>query len=292
MNLREVRKKIRSVNNVRKITKAMQLVSSVKMRKAQKVAHDGRPYRDALEAMIVRVAETSEMRESTFAAPAKEAKTRELVILVSSNKGLCGSFVTSLDRYVIKHCDYEKTDFLTIGKKGAMFLGFTRGHILADYSSNFPLNEVGAMFSTVRSAWEAGSYNRVSIIYNKFINTLRFETVQDRLLPIGLHEFEPIVQGETDRKHTHADSGVYTIEPLTSELINALMGSYVEEKIRGAIINSEAAEHSARMIAMKNATENATEVIYNLTLAGNKLRQERITSELLDMITAKESVES
>ncbi|MCX7996785.1 MAG: ATP synthase F1 subunit gamma [Patescibacteria group bacterium] len=289
MNLREVRKKIKSVNNVKKITKAMQLVSSVKMRKAQKTALDGRAYREALEVMIRRVAGATEMKESVFTSPAKDSKRRELVIFISSNKGLCGSFLTSLDRHLLKKVDYENTDFLTVGKKGAHFLGITRGTIVADFSSTHPLNEVGALFSMVKQAWIAGKYNRVSVVYNKFINTLRFDTVQEQVLPVRLDEF--VGEGTKAAPKDHA-CGIYTIEPLTTEIVNALLESNVEEKIRGSIINSEAAEHSARMIAMKNATENATEVVYNLTLEGNKLRQEKITSELLDMITAKESVES
>lgn len=285
MNLREVRQKIKSFQNVKKITKAMQLVSSVKMRKAQKVAMDSRPYRENLENMIKRVAGTGEMKESSFVNPPKDAKKKELLLVVSANKGLSGSFLTSLNRYILKRVDYDNTDFVSVGKKGGMFISITKGHIIADFSSLHPVTEVGAMFEIIKEAFVAGTYSKVHILYNKFVNTLKFETVMDQLLPVKIEE---ITKGEEiDKKLL-----TYTIEPLTPEVINSLLESYVETKIRGAIIDSEAAEHSARMIAMKNATDNANELIYNLTLEGNKLRQEKITNELLDMITAKESVEA
>lgn len=283
MNLREVRKKIKSYNNVKKITKAMQLVSSVKMKKAQRVALEGRPYSENLESMIKRVTGAREMKESVFVQPPKTAQPRELMLVISSNKGLCGSFVTNLNRYCLKRVDYDNTDFISVGKKAAMFIGITKGSIIADFSSAHPIIEVGAMFQVIKEAFKAGQYNKVTILYNKFINTLRFDTTKDQLLPVQLEEI-----GETKKADVN---DVYTIEPLSREVVDNLLESYIEAKIRTAILDSEAAEHSARMIAMKNATENAAELIYNLTLEGNKLRQASITSELLDMITAKESVE-
>lgn len=287
MNLREVRKKIKSTNNVKKITKAMQMVSSVKMKKAQRVALEGRPYREALERMIERVATSGDIKESKFVKPNKDAKQKELVIYVTANKGLSGSFLTNLNRYVLKKIDYDKTDFVTIGNRGAMFLGVTKGKILANFNSPHPIVEVSAVFSIIHDEFLKGTYNKVHIVYNKFINTLKFETTKEQVLPVELKEFE-----NKEEKKEKVLEGVYDIEPSPEEIIDSLLESYIEEKIRGAILNSEAAEHSARMIAMKNATDNATDLIYSLVLEGNKLRQQTITSELLDMITAKESVES
>lgn len=296
MNLRQVRKKIKSVKNVRKITKAMQLVSSVKMRKAQAKAIEGRPYKEQLEKMIRRISGSEQMKESQFLVKPDASAKRELVLFISANKGLCGSFLTSLDRYCIKKIDYDTTDFVTVGKKGALFLGITKGNVIADFSSPHPEIEASAIFEYILEQFRTNKYAKVSILYNKFINTLRFDTVQEQLMPLSLEEFtqaaEPAKTEETVRTEDKGlESHDYLIEPFSREIVDALLQSYLEEKIRSAILDSEAAEHSARMIAMKNATENAGTVIYNLTLEGNKLRQESITSELLDMITAKESVE-
>jgi F-type H+-transporting ATPase subunit gamma len=288
MNLREVRTKIKSFNNIKKITKAMQMVSSVKMKRAQKAALEGRPFREALERMIERVSTGGDMKQSKFVTPPKSSSHKDLVIFITANKGLSGSFLTSLNRYVLKQVNYDTSDFISVGRKGAMFLGVTKGKMIADFSTMHPISEVSAIFSILSEEFLKGTYKKVHIVYNKFINTIKFETTNEQILPVQLHEFE---KKKEDKEHQSL-KGSYEIEPSSVELIDALLKSYVEEKIRGAILNSEAAEHSSRMIAMKNATENASDLIYNLVLEGNKLRQQTITNELLDMITAKESVES
>ncbi|MBP7967261.1 F0F1 ATP synthase subunit gamma, partial [Candidatus Woesebacteria bacterium] len=132
-----------------------------------------------------------------------------------------------------------------------------------------------------------GSYKKVSIIYNKFISTLKSEVSEEVLLPFSAVE---VFGDNTDQAATHLQQE-YKIEPSAEEILEQLILSFIENKIRGALISSEAVEHSARMMAMKSATDNASDIIYNLTLLSNKLRQEKITNELLDMITAKESVD-
>lgn len=297
MNLRTVRKKIKSVKNVKKITKAMQLISSVKMKKAQEKALEGRPYREALQKMIERVSDSEQMKESRYIVRKKSSSGKKLTVFISSNKGLSGAFLTSLDRYVIKKVDYDNTDFVTVGKKGAMFLGITKGNVVADFTSAHPEIEASAILQYCFEAFVEKNYDTVTVIYNKFINTMNFETTEEQLLPIEDTAFQGSGQNEgsgstSDESAGPSAEGTYLIEPFSQEVVDSLLHSYLVEKLRGAILNSEAAEHSARMIAMKNATENANDVIYQLTLEGNKLRQAKITNELLDMVTAKESVES
>jgi F-type H+-transporting ATPase subunit gamma len=131
-----------------------------------------------------------------------------------------------------------------------------------------------------------GNYAKVYLVYNKFISTLRNESVKEQLLP-----FEAKAEELEVSEKEFQDNLDYLIEPDRTKLFEQLLINFLEEKIRGAVQNSEASEHSARMIAMKNATDNATDVIYSFTLLRNKLRQQKITYELLDMITAKESME-
>jgi len=213
----------------------------------------------------------------------KEAAS-DLVIVLTGNKGLCGSFNFDLFRYIANNIDIKNSKFITIGKKGAQFLSKTGGDILADYSNNAPLNNVSAVLTFALGAFLDGTYKRVFVLYNSFISTLKTEATLAQILPYKL-EFEQ----KTIEEKEYIE---YLIEPSPNEIIERILRSFVEEKMRNAIIQSEAGEHSARMIAMKNATDNANDVIYNLTLLGNKLRQEKITGELLDMITAKESVET
>lgn len=281
MNLRQVRKKIKSVGNVKKITKAMQLVSAVKMKKSQAIALEGRPYREKLESMFLRVAAGVETSDHPLFNPGKNPSAKELVVLVSSDKGLCGAFNMNLFRTLDKSSDFRKIDMIAIGKKGVVFGAHMGSDVLADFSAKNPSIETTAIFDLITKYYLAGSYRKVWLVYNKFISTLRHESMMEQLLPIS---FEKVNKDE--KAHD------YLIEPDRKELFEQLLINFLEEKVRGALQNSEAAEHSARMIAMKNATDNATDVIYTLTLVGNNLRQQKITYELLDMITAKESVES
>lgn len=291
MNVRQVRKKIRSITNVKKITKAMELISGIKMRKAQEREIQGRPYRDLLSAIVDRVSAGLEGTSSPllFSRPGTGQK-RPLVIFVTSNKGLCGSFNVNLQRYLLDNFNLKENDFIAVGKKGALMLGRTGSKIIADFSSTNALNQVSAIFSVALERFLGRLNDEVILVYTRFISTLKSEITRELLLPVSFVKMEKL--DEEGQIKTTTQFEQYLIEPSPEELIDPLLRSFVEEKIRGALISSEAVEHSARMIAMKNATDNANDVIYNFTLLANKLRQEKITNELLDMMTAKESVES
>lgn len=258
------------------------MVSAVKMRKAQQAALEGAPYREGLETLIKRVTGQVDPSSSPLFNPKKTGTKKELVIFVSSNKGLCGGFHLNLYRFLSKNTNFETTDFITVGKKGAVFVGKMGSTVIADFSEGMPVAQTTAVFSLALEYYMKGDYKSVSLVYNKFISTLRSEQVREALLPVATIE-------KTEEKAEKV--GEYIVEPNSTEIIDSLLRSFLEEKIRGSILSSEAVEHSSRMIAMKNATDNASDVIYNLTLLGNKLRQTKITMELLDMITAKESVE-
>ncbi len=283
MNVRQVRKKTKSVSNVKKITRSMQLVSAIKMKKSQQAAIEARPYQRELEMAIKKVMTRVDVLSSSLLVTHAKAFSPDLVIVITGNKGLCGSFNIDLFRYIANNVDVQNSKFIAIGKKGAQFLSKTGGEILADYSSSTPINNVSAVISFALETFLKGTYKRVFILFNSFISTLKTEQILAQILPYKL---------ELDQKIEEKEYIEYVIEPSPEAVIEKILRSFVEEKVRNAIIQSEAGEHSARMIAMKNATDNANDVIYNLTLLGNKLRQEKITNELLDMITAKESVEA
>jgi F-type H+-transporting ATPase subunit gamma len=283
MNIRHVRKKIKSVTNVKKITNAMQLVSAIKMKKAQQKAIEARPYQQDLQAIIKKISAKIDPKHSILLGENPKAQKKELFLLITANKGLCGSFNFNLFRYLLKSMNIKDSDFVVIGKKGASLISRMGGVVIADYSSNIPIMNVSAVFEFMLKHFMLGSYRQISIIYNSFISALKIEPVKETLLPVSLH-LEDLQEKQFLTE--------YLIEPSPELIIDSLLKSYVEERIRNAIIQSEAGEHSSRMMAMKNATDNANDVIYNLTLIRNKLRQEKITNELLDMITAKESVEA
>ena len=279
MNIRTIRKKIKSVTNVKKITKAMQLVSAIKMKKAQQVAIDGRPYQTEIENIIRAVSPKIDPSLSPLIAfPEDKIERKNLAIVVASNKGLCGSFNFNLLRFIVKNTDFKNTDFIIVGKKANLLSKFS-ANIMADYSSNVPLNNVSALFEFALNKYLDRTYKKIELYHNQFVSTIQSNPVVTTLLPIKME----LGQEKTSE---------YLIEPNPKKIIDSLLRSFVEEKLRFALIQSEAGEHSLRMMAMKNATDNATDVIYNLTMVRNKIRQEKTTSELLDMVTAKESVES
>lgn len=282
MNIREVGKKIKSVGNVKKITNAMQLVSAVKMKKAQVLATEGKPYQMFLEEAIREVSKKVDVSVSPLLATVKNARRRQLVILVTSNKGLCGAFNLNLIRTVFKDEQFKNSDYIAVGKKGSVLTAVLGGNVVADFSSPAPMTSVPAVFDMAVDSYLEGKYDRIVIAYNSFVNIVRYDPVMETLLPFTMN-----VTGIKEKE----SSKQYTVEPDAGNIMQELIKNYIEEKIRFTLIQSEAGEHSARMMAMKNATDNATEVIGSLTQLKNKLRQQKITYELLDMITAKESVE-
>jgi len=282
MNIRQVRKKIKTISNIKKITRAMELVSAVKMKKSQQEAIQGRPYQEMLEDVIKKVTQLVDPAISSL-LKGNDA-THDLAILISTNKGLCGSFNFNLFRFCLDEIEIKNTDFIVIGKLGSYFVNKFGGKIIADFSTSKAEDSVSAVFELAISKFLVGEYRKISLIFNQFISAAKHEPMNKILLPIQLEKDITVAQPKELAEN-------YMIEPQPELIIDSLLRNYIEQKIRGAIISSEAGEHSARMIAMKNATDNATQFIYDLTLARNKLRQEKITYELLDMITAKESVE-
>src|SRR3990167_772031 len=198
MNLRQVRKKSKSIRNVRKITKAMQLVSAIKMKKAQQLEVEGRPYRSTLTSIIEKLIGTIDVKSSKLLQstqtesvnkPAEKSvsktnEERRLIIFISSNKGLCGAFHVSLYRLMLaKYTDFSQIDFVSLGNKGSQFIGRMGGKVLADYSSSKFLNEVSAVFSFVLERFLSGKNSLISVIYNKYISAFKSEPVEDIFLP-------------------------------------------------------------------------------------------------------------
>ncbi|MEM4736621.1 MAG: ATP synthase F1 subunit gamma [Nitrososphaeria archaeon] len=283
MNLRQVRKKIKTIVNVRKITKAMERVAAVKMKKSQKIALEGKPYQEALTAVIDRIIDPHfPLTSPFFKRDQPEKKQQDLYIFISSNKGLCGAFNFNLFKLAMKEIDFSKSSFIVLGKKGGLFLSKLGAKIIADFSEQLPFEEnVSPIFSLIEQQFFNGWCNQVFLFYNKFISSFRTQPVKELLLPLtGWKE-----------KRKQETKGSYLIEPSPKKVLNHLIVDYLQYRIRRAILDSEASEHSARMLAMKNASDNADEIVYNLTLLRNKLRQQIITYELLDMVTAKEATE-
>lgn len=279
MNLRQARKKIKTIGNVSKITRAMQMVAAVKMRKAQQEAYEGLEYRKTLDMIAKKV-----IKGSYFDLKNKSVKKiddKNLYVIISSNKGLCGSLNVNLFRFFNSHTHFETDDFIVAGKKAAEFLSHMGASVIADFSDQHPMDAFSAIFLLISAHFSKNSYKSIFIEYNHFISTFKNQPVKIQLFPIQKINDLNIQQNGQKKEREE-----YIIEPSRSMMIESLILDVVKEKIKTAFLESAVCENASRMMAMKNATDNAEDIKYDLTRLRNTLRQQGITYELLDMIAA------
>lgn len=279
-NTRDIRRRIKSIKNTAQITKAMQMVAAAKMRKAQQAALAGHPY----TAMLNKVLANLKDRTDPSAHPLLEVRPgkSELVLVITTDKGLCGALNTNLLREAAKF-DPAHTLFITSGRKGVQFLSRTKKPLLAD----FPLKdtvapgEAKAISKFLIEKFLQGDCDKVSVLYTKFVNTLSQTPTVRTLLPIS-----PVDLPAKEEKPAEPLTD-YLYEPNAAEVLNTVLPQYVHFLVYQMLLDARASEQSARMVAMKNATDNAKQLIKDLTLEYNKIRQASITTELLEITTAQ-----
>ena len=286
-NTRDIRRRIKSVKNTSQITKAMQMVAAAKMRKAQQVALAGRAYAELLSKVLRSVAGGAE--EGAHDLLREREVKKELVIVISPDKGLCGALNTNLFREVAKF-DPTKTVFVAAGRKATQFIARTNRELIAE----FPLKDSPAFLETknigkfAMEKFTSGEVDKVTVVFTDFINTLSQMPKAKTILPITSLEVTSGIGGaQEDAKVTAADSTEYVFEPNIGEVLSAVLPHHVYFQIYQMVLDSRASEHSARMVAMKAATDNAKQLIKDLTLEYNKVRQAAITTELLEITTAQ-----
>lgn len=260
----------------------MQMVAAARMKKAQDDAINSKPYTEKIADAVVELAKRVDPSAHKLLTEGNSTG-HTLVILVSTNKGLCGGLNTTLFRQVTKWYD-ENTEFISLGKKGQRFLTQTNKPLEADFTSDDFMEKAQPMTELFIKGYLSGKYNEVHIVYNKFVNSLVQVPARKTLLPIAVGSIEDDV---SDDKLWND----FLIEPTMSFVLDKLLPHYIETQVRSAIYESLASEQSARMMAMKNATDNANNLIDDLTLAYNRLRQEKITYEIADIVTARISME-
>ena len=288
-NTQDIRRRIKSIRNTAQITKAMQMVAASKMRKAQQHALAGRPYASLMNRVLVSLQERTD-EEMHPLLQVRDVK-RELVIVISTDKGLAGALNTNLFREV-GNFDANKTVFLVVGRKARQFLSRTRREILADFelkdAPTFAETKPVAQFATER--FLSGEVDRVSVLYTHFVNTINQKPTVRTLLPISNFEV-----AQADKVNANAANGAdpmsgYIFEPSPEGVLDVMLPFYLQYQVFQMILDARASEHSARMVAMKNATDNAKQFIKDLTLEYNKMRQASITTELLEISTAQMAV--
>ena len=282
---RDIRRRIKSVKNTRQITKAMELVAASKMKKAQAAAIAGRPYAVLMADMLASLASKVDGSLHPFLQP-REVKTRG-ILLVTTDKGLCGPLNANLFKLVTEIKTPAK--FFAIGRKGAQFLARTHRDLAADFQvqDRAPFSEIKVAVELMVEKYLAGEIDTVEVMYPRFRNTLIQEaTLRPVLPPASL---------ASCIEHAHPEAGITVkhderemlFEPGASQVLEALIPFYLNRHVYQLVLSARASEHSARMVAMKTAKDNATKLVGELTLDYNKARQAAITQEILELAAAQ-----
>ena len=291
-SLKSIKKRISSTKSTRQITKAMKMVSAAKLRRAQEAVVAARPFSNKLQQVIVSLAQ----REDQTAHPllAQRGQGKALVVLITSDRGLCGGFNGNVSKAVERHIranpdGFEQLDLLLIGRKGNDYLKRRPGMTIFKVYENLlgtgqvtyaPASLIG---QELVKLFEAEQYDAIFLAFNAFRSAISQEPKIVQLLPIVAESGE----GSAASEEYLAD---YIYEPSASEVLAQLLPKYVEVQIFRAFLESVASEHGARMSAMDSASKNATEMIGKLTLQYNRARQAAITKELMEIISGAESI--
>jgi F-type H+-transporting ATPase subunit gamma len=284
-NTRDIRRRIKSVKNTSQITKAMQMVAASKMRKAQMRALSGRPYAEELAKILAALGKAGGSDELHPLLEERKEVKRELVIVISTDKGLCGALNTNLLRE-LNRFDAAKTTFVAVGRKGAQYLG----RLKRDLAAEFELKEAFTFLECKQASkfaidkFLSGEVDKVTVAYTDFKSTLRQEPTLKVILPVQNFDLDDLHGQKTE---VAASSTEYLFEPSAGGVLEHLVPHYVHFAVYQMVLESRASEHSARMVAMKNATDNAKQLIKDLTLEYNKIRQAGITTGLLEITTAQ-----
>ncbi len=286
-SLKDIKKRIGSVKNTQKITKAMKMVSAAKLRRAQEAAVSARPYAEKLEQVLINLAQ----REEADAHPllVQRGKGRALILLITADRGLCGGFTANVSKAAERFIrdneqGFEAIDLMITGRKGKEFLRSRVGENIIKVHENLGANlnykTASLIGQEIVSAFEDETYDAVYLIYNAFESAISQVVTLEQLLPIKTEAEQETEENTTD----------YIYEPDRLEVLSQILPKMVDVQIFRGLLESNASEHGARMAAMDSASRNATEMIEKLTLKYNRARQAAITTELMEIISGSESV--
>ena len=272
-NLRELRSRIKSIESTSRVTKALQMIAAAKMKKAQDKVLDGRSYSEKLNAIIGNVYQSN---PEIFSLNSEDGSNKNLVLLVTPDRGLCGALVSNVLKETSNFIDSIDADYeiRVIGKKGTSFISKIVDKYESFKVSDMPtFEEVSPITSSISNEINRDGFKKVFIIYTEFISTAVQKPKVKQLLPV-----------EIDFNNNEKVNNEFLYEPDIDKVSKALIPRYIETSIFNSILDSVASEHSARLVAMQNATENANELKQDLTLDLNKARQQQVTSEILDIV--------
>nr|WP_320020641.1 ATP synthase F1 subunit gamma [uncultured Draconibacterium sp.] len=286
--LKEIRTRIASVKTTRQVTSAMKMVSAAKLKKAQDAILQIRPYAEKLQEILTSLSSSLENVEDSAYTQTREPK-KVLLILVSSNRGLCGGFNSNISKKAIEVANTKyaqqlqlgNLDFMCIGKQGARQLKHRGYKVVADENDLFDaltFDNVSSVAEECMKSFADKNYDRIELVYNQFKNAAVQVQAAEQFLPVKMEESE------------NNDNFDFIYEPSKEHIIQELIPRSLKIQFYKALLDSNAAEHGARMTAMHQATDNASDLIGSLTLEYNKARQAAITGEILEIVSGAEAL--
>jgi F-type H+-transporting ATPase subunit gamma len=290
-SLKDIRARIESTKNTQQITKAMKLVSAAKLRKAQNNITNMRPYALTLRKVIADIAVTGQVTH-----PLMEQKTdvkNLLLVVLTSDRGLAGAFNSSIIKYAENYYkehvgQLQKIDFLFIGRKGSDYFlkkGYTAIDSIIRLDKDISYQMASQVADRLMKTYLAGEFDEIRLIYNEFKSAISQQVVCETLLPVDIRNTSFNTEGTTN-----GFSADMLFEPAPAQIIEQLLVKHFDLQMYRSMSESVAAEHGARMTAMENASNNAREMINSYTLTYNKLRQEKITTELTEIVSGAEAL--
>ncbi|MDR4513515.1 F0F1 ATP synthase subunit gamma [Nitrosomonas sp.] len=291
---REIRNKIKSVKNTQKITRAMEMVAASKMRKAQDRMKKARPYGEKIRNVAAHMSRANTEYRHPFLIERDTVK-RIGIIVITSDKGLCGGLNTNVLRRVLGEIktwqsEGEEVEVSCIGSKGLGFMNRLKANVISQVVGLGDTPDMEKLIGAVKvvlDGYTEDRFDRVYIFYNRFVNTMKQEPVMEKLLPLSDEKMKSDAESEKNASNPGWD---YIYEPEAKPVIDDIMVRYVEALIYQAVTENMASEQSARMVAMKAASDNAGNVIDELTLVYNKSRQAAITKELSEIVSGAAAV--
>ena len=271
--LRERKKRIKSAQNIGKVTKALQMISAVRMRKAQTDALMSRPYAMQLVDTLRSLPASDTPHPLLSGNDAKKV----LLIIIAPDRGLAGSLITNLFRATYKWSREKDVDCVTVGKKAAGIALRSKLNLTSD----FPASQINTLANSVVDDYQAGKYSSVHVAYCRFVNTMTQEPDVVQFLPVNLSN----VVAAADAPPA-GPQAIYTFEPAPAQVLDFVINEYLRSTLSQILRDSLAAEHSARFVAMKNAYDSSVTIVKEINLVYNKTRQEKITNEISDIASA------
>lgn len=293
-NAKAIKDRIKSVKNTKKITKAMELVSASKMRKAIEASMSSRTYAQHAWNMLTGLAKEKSLDHPLLN---KSESDKLLLIVIASNRGLCGGYNVNIIKTVCEYIDSQKdkeVDIVIVGRRGELIAKRTKSTILAsfiEFSDKLQIEEIGGLTDIVLKEFKEEKYAQVLLAYTDFVSSIQYEPRIKPILPITKENVADILaETECNSIIQKGPQPLIAFEPNEERVLELILPRLTEVQIYQAILEANASEHSSRMIAMKNASDNATEMVDDLTLSYNRARQANITQEISEISSGAEAL--